>query len=127
VRIFCADAVDILNNGLADRCLDRIHIFFPDPWPKKRHHKRRLMQTDFAALLARKLKSGGILHLATDWENYALQMLEILQQSDDFLNTSDIDTGSGFAERLAARPETKFERRGLTLGHPVRDLIFRRT
>jgi tRNA (guanine-N7-)-methyltransferase len=121
VRILCADAVAVLNRGLVDNCLDRIQIFFPDPWPKKRHHKRRLLQPDFVALLARKLIAGGILHLATDWENYALQMLEILQQSDVLVNTTE-----GFAERPVTRPQTKFERRGLKLGHPVRDLIFRR-
>jgi tRNA (guanine-N7-)-methyltransferase len=121
VRIVCADAVGVLRDHLADACLDRIQIFFPDPWPKKRHHKRRLIQADFVALVARKLKSGGILHLATDWQNYAEQMLQTLQANDDFANTVD-----DFAARPPQRPQTKFERRGCKLGHPVRDLIFQR-
>lgn len=122
VRIICADAVDVLKFYLKDASLDRIQIFFPDPWPKKRHHKRRLIQTEFVGLLAAKLKPQGILHLATDWQDYALQMLEILQAShQDFQNTT-ID----FAPRPSERPETKFERRGQRLGHQVWDLIFQR-
>jgi tRNA (guanine-N7-)-methyltransferase len=123
LRIICADAVEVLRWQLPDACLDHIQIFFPDPWPKKRHHKRRLIQPDFVALVARKLKSGAHLHLATDWEDYARHMLEVLQAADDFSNAGDSDH---FAGRIAGRPLTKFERRGQRLGHEVRDLIFRR-
>lgn len=125
IRVIDADAVELLQQRLVDACLDRVQIFFPDPWPKKRHHKRRLIQAGFVEMLAAKLTPGGILHLATDWEPYALQMLEILQQAQDFINTVD-NPGAGFAPRPASRPQTKFERRGERLGHPVRDLIFRR-
>ena len=123
LRIICADAVDVLRRQLPEACLDHVQIFFPDPWPKKRHHKRRLIQPDFVALVARKLKAGAHLHLATDWEDYARHMLEVLQATDDFSNAGDSDP---FAGRSAGRPLTKFERRGQRLGHEVRDLIFRR-
>jgi len=98
-----------------------IHVFFPDPWPKTRHQKRRLVQPEFAALAARKLAPGGYLHAATDWPEYAEQMLAVLQAEPRLQNTAD-----GFASRPACRPLTKFERRGLGLGHAVRDLLFRR-
>lgn len=123
LRIICADAVEVLRRQLPDACLDHIQIFFPDPWPKKRHHKRRLIQPDFVALLARKLKSGAHLHLATDWEDYARHILEVLQAADSFINAADADH---FARRPSERPLTKFERRGQRLGHEVRDLIFKR-
>ena len=98
-------------------------IYFPDPWPKKRHHKRRLLQPDFAALLAQKLKRGGRLHFATDWEEYALHALAVLSASAGFENTA---SGGGFVPRPAERPATRFEQRGLKLGHAVFDLVFRR-
>ena len=96
-------------------------MFFPDPWPKKRHHKRRLIQPPFVHLLASRIKPGGYLHLATDWEDYATQMLEVLGAEPLLANTTD-----GFAPRPASRPLTKFETRGLNLGHEVRDLLFLR-
>ena len=123
VRILCADAREILTSRLPDTSLERIHIFFPDPWPKKRHHKRRLIQVPFVALLADKLKPGGILHLATDWEHYAEHMLSVLQAEERFVSTH---TSGAFAPRPDDRPSTKFERRGQRLGHRVYDLIYRR-
>lgn len=121
VRIIQHDAVDVLEHMLPDACLDGAHIFFPDPWPKKRHHKRRLVQPAFIRLLAGKLKPGGYLHLATDWEHYAAQMLDVLVHEPALANTC-VD----FAPRPAYRPLTKFERRGLKLGHGVWDLLFTR-
>ena len=123
VRIFCADACEILTTRLPDASLDRIQIFFPDPWPKKRHHKRRLIQAPFVALMADKLKPDGILHIATDWENYAEHMLSVLQDEDRLVNTQ---ASGAFVPRPADRPLTKFERRGQRLGHRVYDLIYRR-
>jgi tRNA (guanine-N7-)-methyltransferase len=102
---------------IADGALAAIHLFFPDPWPKKRHHKRRMVQPGFAALAARKLQPGGIVHAATDWPDYAEQMDEVLSKEALLEGAA-----SGFAER----PVTKFESRGRRLGHPVRDLVFRR-
>jgi tRNA (guanine-N7-)-methyltransferase len=113
--------VEVFNHMLADASLDGIHIFFPDPWHKKRHHKRRLIQPDFVALLVRKLKPEGYLHLATDWEDYAQQMLEVLAAESLLANTADT-----FSPRPEYRPLTKFEQRGLRLGHGVWDLVFRR-
>jgi len=101
--------------------LDGIHIFFPDPWHKKRHHKRRLIQPAFAELLASRLKTGGYLHLATDWQDYAEQMLAVLAANPHLRNSSD-----GYAPRPEYRPLTKFEQRGLRLGHGVWDLVFLR-
>ncbi len=121
LRIIQHDAAEVLEHMIAPGSLDGVHIFFPDPWPKKRHHKRRLMQSAFAALLAARLKPGATLHLATDWEDYAQQILEVLSAEPALENTA-----GRFAERPATRPLTKFERRGLDLGHPVRDLVFRR-
>lgn len=119
VRIIQHDVVDVLQHMLPAACLDGVHIYFPDPWPKKKHHKRRLVQSEFIRLLAAKLKSGGYLHLATDWENYAQQMLEVLSQESALANSC-----TGFTPRPAYRPLTKFERRGLKLGHGVWDLLF---
>ncbi len=121
LRVLCVDAVEVLARQLPDASLNRIQVFFPDPWPKHRHHKRRLIQPDFVALLARKLKPGAHLHLATDWEAYALHMLAVLEAAEGFVNTA-----SKFAERPYYRPLTKFERRGLSLGHTVWDLLFQR-
>jgi len=121
LRVICADAVEIVEQGLADAVLDRIQIYFPDPWPKARHHKRRLIQPPFAAQLARVLQPGGQLHLATDWEDYALHILAVLDAVPELVNTAD-----GFAPRPLWRPPTKFERRGQRLGHDVWDLLFER-
>jgi len=117
LKIIRHDALEVLEQMIPDGALAAIHIFFPDPWPKKRHHKRRLVQPGFAALAARKLAPGGALHAATDWPDYAAQM-EMVFSGEALLQPA----GAGFA----ARPVTKFESRGRRLGHPVRDLIFRR-
>jgi tRNA (guanine-N7-)-methyltransferase len=121
IRIYCHDAVEILRDCIPDASLDTVQIFFPDPWHKKRHNKRRLIQPLFVAELKRKLKYGGMLHLATDWEDYAQQMLEVLSATEGLSNTS----GDGhFASRPDHRPVTKFEVRGESLGHGVWDLVF---
>lgn len=121
VRIIQHDAVEVLDQMIAPATLAAIHVFFPDPWPKKRHHKRRLIQPPFVALLASRLKPGGMLHLATDWQEYAQHMLEVLSAEPMLVNTAP-----GFAERPASRPATKFEQRGVRLGHGVWDVIFTR-
>ncbi|MEQ5839471.1 tRNA (guanosine(46)-N7)-methyltransferase TrmB [Paraburkholderia acidicola] len=121
IRIIQHDAVEVLEQMIAPDSLDGVHIFFPDPWHKARHHKRRLIQPKFVALLASRLKPGAYLHCATDWQNYAEQMLEVLGAEPALANTAD-----GYAPRPDYRPVTKFERRGLQLGHGVWDLVFRR-
>jgi tRNA (guanine-N7-)-methyltransferase len=121
VRIVQHDVVEVLAHMLAPQSLAGAMVFFPDPWPKKRHHKRRLIQPPFVALLASRLTSGATLHVATDWEPYAQQMLQVLEGESTLLNTVD-----GFAPRPSYRPATKFERRGDRLGHTSRDLVFRR-
>lgn len=121
LRIVQHDAVEVLQHMIADTCLDGIHIYFPDPWHKSRHHKRRLIQPGFVALLAKKLQAGGYLHLATDWENYAQQMLHVLSSEPLLRNTTQ-----AYAPRPEYRPLTKFEQRGLRLGHGVWDLVFQR-
>ncbi|OUR72203.1 tRNA (guanosine(46)-N7)-methyltransferase TrmB [Methylophaga sp. 41_12_T18] len=123
LRVACTDAVELLKHQIADNSLDRVQLYFPDPWHKKRHHKRRIIQPDFVALLAKKLKTGGHLHMATDWEHYAEHMLEDLSSSDDFINCGD---ETGFIPRPDYRPLTKFEQRGHRLGHGVWDLLFKR-
>jgi tRNA (guanine-N7-)-methyltransferase len=115
LRVIRHDAAEVLEQMIPDGALAAIHLFFPDPWPKKRHHKRRLVQPAFAALAARKLAPGGVLHAATDWPEYADQIAAVFSEVLDKADT-------GFAER----PVTKFEARGVRLGHPVRDLLFRR-
>ncbi len=120
VRVVQHDAVEVLQHMIADRSLAGIHIFFPDPWPKKRHHRRRLIQPDFVRLLAEKLQPDGYLHLATDWQEYADQMLEVLSASSALTNTA-----AGFAPRPAYRTESNFERKGLAKGHGVWDLVFK--
>ena len=122
VRLIQHDAVEVLQYMIAPQTLDGVHVFFSDPWPKKRHHKRRLVQGPLIALLASRMKPGAYLHLATDWEEYALHMLEVLCAEPALANTA-----AGFAERPATRPQTKFEQRGLKLGHGVWDLLFRKT
>jgi tRNA (guanine-N7-)-methyltransferase len=123
VRVYCADAADVLSEEIADAALGEIRIYFPDPWPKKRHHKRRLIQTSFAQLLARKLRPGGLLHLATDWQDYAEQMWDVLDAEPLLLNEAG---PRGWFDRPAWRPQTHFEARGLKLGHGVWDLLYRR-
>ncbi|MBS3995843.1 MAG: tRNA (guanosine(46)-N7)-methyltransferase TrmB [Hydrogenophaga sp.] len=123
IRIFRHDAVEVLDHMLGENSLDGVHIFFPDPWHKSRHHKRRLIQTPFVNRLARHLKPGGYLHLATDWQPYAEQMLAVLSAEPLLANTAG---GDGYAPKPDYRPLTKFENRGLKLGHGVWDLVFRR-
>lgn len=117
LRVIRHDAVDVLENMIEDGSLAGVHLFFPDPWPKKRHHKRRLVQPPFAELVARKLAPGGYFHAATDWPEYAAQMEEVLSSSPLFRKE---------LQEIKKRPLTKFERRGIGLGHPVRDLLFLR-
>lgn len=121
LRVLRADAVEVLEKRIPDRCLDRVQIFFPDPWPKARHHKRRLIQFPFISLVVRKLKASGRLHIATDCEEYADAILAVLNATPELINRA---AGTGFAPRPAYRPQTKFELRGQRLGHPIRDLLF---
>ena len=123
LKVYCADAVEVLRRCIPDASLDLAMLFFPDPWPKKRHHKRRLVQPGFVQELREKLKLGGVFHLATDWENYAEQMLEVLNAAPGWRNLAG---EGGFAPRPASRPVTRFEARGERLGHQVRDLLFSR-
>ena len=119
LRIVQHDAVEVLRDMIAPSTLAAVHVFFPDPWPKKRHWKRRLIQPPFVALLASRLATGGTLHCATDWQPYAEQMLEVLSAEPLLQNTAP-----GYAPRPNYRPLTKFENRGLALGHGVWDLVF---
>ncbi|CAB1370589.1 tRNA (guanosine(46)-N7)-methyltransferase TrmB [Denitratisoma oestradiolicum] len=121
VRLIQHDAVEVVSHMIAPGALAGIHVFFPDPWPKKRHHKRRLIQPAFVHLLSQRLAPGGYFHCATDWEEYAQQMLEVLSGEALLENTAP-----GFAPRPEYRPLTKFEQRGLRLGHGVWDVVFRR-
>ncbi|MBI4206988.1 MAG: tRNA (guanosine(46)-N7)-methyltransferase TrmB [Betaproteobacteria bacterium] len=122
VRIVQHDAVEVLTHMIGPRSVDGVHVFFPDPWPKKRHHKRRLIQPPFVALLAERMKPGAYLHVATDWEDYAGHILSVLSATLELRNTAE-----GYAPRPAHRPQTKFESRGLKLGHRVWDIVFRRS
>ena len=122
LRVAEFDAVEVLDKWLDDHSLERVQIFFPDPWHKKRHHKRRLIRTEFVELLHKKMKPNGILHIATDWENYAEHILEVLNPLSQFENTSPDNT---FIPRPEERPLTKFEKRGQKLGHGVWDMKFR--
>lgn len=119
LRLIQHDAVEVLNNMIADGSLDGVHIFFPDPWHKKRHHKRRLIQGPFVSMLCSKLKAGAYLHVATDWQEYAEWVLEVLNAEPLLQNTA-----ADYAPRPDYRPLTKFEKRGIKLGHGVWDLIF---
>ncbi len=121
VRVIQHDAVEVLRTMIAPASLAGMHIFFPDPWPKKRHHKRRLIQPAFTALAASRLQPGGYLHAATDWQEYAEQILAVLGGESALENTV-----AGYAERPQYRPQTKFETRGLKLGHGVWDIVFRK-
>lgn len=124
IRIACEDAVELLRTRVPGASLDGIRIYFPDPWPKKRHHKRRMIQPPFLSLLASRMKPGGVLHLATDWEAYAEHMLEVMEAASEFENLSP---GGGFSPKPDWRPPTKYEQRGKRLGHRVSDLVYRRT
>ncbi len=122
IRVIEHDAVEVLAHMVPDDYLDGVHIYFPDPWPKKRHHKRRLIQSPFLSQLVQKLKPGGYLHMATDWPDYATQMLEVCSQEISLENRAK----EGFSPRPDWRPLTKFEARGIRLGNPVADLIFQK-
>jgi tRNA (guanine-N7-)-methyltransferase len=123
VRVLLGDASEILAQRIPDASLAAVHLFFPDPWPKKRHHKRRLVQPEFAALVARKLEAGGYFHLATDWPAYAEHMAAVLSRTEGLVDAS----GEGrFQELVAGRLSTRFEQRGRRLGHEVRDLVYLR-
>ncbi|MDI9333480.1 MAG: tRNA (guanosine(46)-N7)-methyltransferase TrmB [Cytophagales bacterium] len=124
VRIIQHDAVEVLDNMLADSSLDGIHIFFPDPWHKARHNKRRLIQAPFVAKLASKLTAGGRIHCATDWQDYAEQILAVLSREPALTNTTS--NADGYADKPDYRPLTKFENRGLKLGHGVWDVVFKK-
>jgi tRNA (guanine-N7-)-methyltransferase len=133
VRVVQHDAVEVVREMIPPGSLAGVHVFFPDPWPKARHHKRRLIQPPFVALLASRLAPGGYLHCATDWEHYALQMLAVLSAEPALRNAAgEVRVGEtaadslGFSPRPGYRPSTKFEQRGLRLGHGVWDLVFRR-
>lgn len=123
LRVMCADAVEVLERQTPDECLDRAQIFFPDPWPKARHHKRRLIQASFVTLLVHKLKPGGELHIATDCEDYAHSILNLLNATAELVNRAE---DNGFASRPGYRPSTRFEQRGRRLGHAIRDILFAR-
>ncbi len=121
LKVYMADATDVLDDCIADNSLTRLQIYFPDPWHKKKHHKRRIVQPEFVQKIRRKLKPGGVLHLATDWENYAEHMKEVMDAAEGYQNTQ---TDGGYAPRPAYRPITKFEKRGEKLGHGVWDLVY---
>jgi tRNA (guanine-N7-)-methyltransferase len=121
IRIVQHDAAEVVAHMIAPGALAGIHVFFPDPWPKKRHHKRRLLQAEFIHAMAQRLAPGGYLHAATDWEDYATDIVAAAS-ADPLL----INTANGFAPRPAHRPATKFERRGMQLGHGVRDIVLKR-
>lgn len=123
LRLFEHDAVEVLNHCIADSSLDTVQLFFPDPWHKKRHHKRRIVQSEFVQAIRKKLKTGGVFHMATDWENYAEHMLEVMSVAEGFTNLSQTNN---YVERPEHRPLTKFEQRGQRLGHGVWDLMFER-
>jgi tRNA (guanine-N7-)-methyltransferase len=121
IRIIQHDVVEVLMHMLADASLDGVHIFFPDPWHKKRHHKRRLIQAEFVKMLCLKLKPGAYLHVATDWQEYAEWVLDVLKAEPQLTNTA-----TDYAEKPGYRPLTKFENRGIKLGHGVWDMVFKR-
>ena len=121
IKVYMADANDVLEDCIADESIDRFQLFFPDPWHKKKHHKRRIVQPEFLNKLLPKLKSGGVIHMATDWEAYAEYMMEVLSADERLANNAGV---GGFSERPDYRPITKFEKRGERLGHGVWDLLF---
>ncbi|NQY51486.1 MAG: tRNA (guanosine(46)-N7)-methyltransferase TrmB [Piscirickettsiaceae bacterium] len=123
LKIAYNDALELLNHQIMNNSLDRVQIYFPDPWHKKRHHKRRIIQDQFIEVLANKIRSGGYLHMATDLQNYANQMLDYVSNNNNFINLGD---GIGCIDNPYSRPMTKFEHRGLRLGHTIWDLLFKR-
>lgn len=125
LRVIAHDAVEVLQQQIPPDSLDEVQLLFPDPWPKKRHHKRRIVQAGFAALIASRLSAGGRFHLATDWAPYAEHMLAVLNDCDSLANCSQ-EGGYASAQEVAARSATRFQRRGERLGHQVSELLFRR-
>ena len=123
VRLVCGDALEFLQHRIVDDSVDAVHLFFPDPWPKVRHHKRRLVQPEFAQLVRRKLRTGGYFHMATDWQAYADHMMQTMTQAPGYTN---IAGAKNYCPRPEYRPLTKFERRGQRLGHGVWDLVFQK-
>lgn len=121
LKVYMADAKDVLDECFDDDSISRLQVYFPDPWHKKKHHKRRIVQADFTELAVRKLKAEALLHIATDWQTYAEAMLEVLQAHPRLQNTA-----ADFSPRPAFRPQTKFEQRGAQLGHGVWDLLFKK-
>lgn len=122
VRVMDDDAVEIIKKRISENSLDCVQLFFPDPWHKKRHNKRRIVQPEFVSLIASRLNEGGIFHLATDWEPYAEHMAEVMEASDEFISLS----GSPYSPKPESRPTTKFETRGVKLGHGVWDLLYKK-
>jgi len=123
LRVINDDAVEVLQQMIPDESLDAVYLFFADPWHKKRHHKRRIVQQEFTQLLRKKLKNGGIFHMATDWENYAEHMMDVMTDAEGFENTAGKNQ---YIPKPGYRPVTKFEQRGHKLGHGVWDLIFKK-
>lgn len=123
VRIFCADALEVLTNCVVADSLAQVQLFFPDPWPKARHHKRRLVQTEFVNLIANKLHPEGVFHVATDWQDYALHVLDVMATQDNWVNAAGQQK---YVVRPSTRPVTKYEQRGQRLGNEIYDLIFRK-
>ena len=122
LRVMDDDAVQIIKNRIPEASLDRVQLFFPDPWHKKRHNKRRIVQDDFVTLIASRLKPGGVFHLATDWEPYAERMVEVMEASADFKSMAE----TAYSPKPEERPITKFETRGIKLGHGVWDLLYQK-
>ncbi len=122
VKLFCTDAIDVLHQGISDQSLSKISLFFPDPWPKKKHHKRRIIQPPFIDLVAKKLALDGVFHYATDWQNYADEAMSKLELSSALVNVA----GTGNFSPRPQRPETKFEKRGQQLGHAVWDIVMQK-
>ncbi len=123
LRVFCEDAIEVLAHCIPESSLDGVQLFFPDPWHKKRHHKRRIVQPEFVQTIASRLNSGGYFHMATDWENYAEHMMQVMEQAENFVNVAGPQQ---FSVRPDYRPVTKFEQRGERLGHGVWDLIYKK-
>lgn len=123
IRVLNTDAVEILKQRIPAGSLNRVQLFFPDPWHKKKHHKRRIVQTEFVDLISSRLSQGGVLHMATDWQNYAEHMVDVMQTRQDFQNLAE---NPPYSARPDTRPLTKFENRGLRLGHGVWDLLYQK-
>lgn len=126
IKVYMADAVEVLKQCLLPNSLSEVYIYFPDPWPKKKHHKRRLIQIEFMQIINSRLKPGGIVHCATDWEDYAHHMMSVLSEASHQFHWTNLAGEGQFSRRPDWRPETKFEQRGQRLGHTIYDLIFQK-